>query len=171
MKARGTIKGFTRDYESGKYQMVLELDSRAVVAYDTLKGKDIDVSMYVHKDKRNLDQNALYWSVVGEIATYTKQSTAVIHNLMLRRYGFPMIYEGQIVYAMIPDGADDKVLQDEATHLKPTSQTKVFRDGTVRRTYMLMRGSHDLNKAEFSFLLDGAISEAKEMGVTLHEPS
>lgn len=149
--------------------MILELDSRSVAAYDALKGKDIDVSLYVHKDKRNLDQNAMYWATIGEIATFTGQSTSVIHNLMLRRYGFPLIYDGQIVYAMIPDGADDKVLQDDTVHLKPTSQTKVFRDGTVRRTYMLMRGSHELDKTEFSRLLEGAVSEAKEMGVVLHE--
>jgi len=70
---------------------------------------------------------------------------------------------------MIPDGADEKVLQDEQNHLKPTSQTKVFADGTVRRTYMILRGSHDYDVKEMNRLIDGAVSEAKEMGVVLHE--
>ena len=124
--------------------MILETDYRAVAAFEALNDKDIDITLMAHRDKRNLDQNALYWSVVGEIALATNQSTSVIHNLMLRRYGFPLMYGGQIVYAMIPDG-------------------------TVRRTYMIIRGSHDYNTKEMSRLIDGAISEAKEMGVVLHE--
>ena len=169
MKTRGRIKGFSRDYATGRYQMILETDYRAVAAFEALNDKDIDITMMAHRDKRNLDQNALYWSVVGEIALATNQSTSVIHNLMLRRYGFPLMYGGQIVYAMIPDGTDDIVLKDEQTHLKPTSQVKVMKDGTVRRTYMIIRGSHDYNTKEMSRLIDGAISEAKEMGVVLHE--
>ena len=149
--------------------MILETDYRAVAAFEALNDKDIDITLMAHRDKRNLDQNALYWSVVGEIALATNQSTSVIHNLMLRRYGFPLMYGGQIVYAMIPDGTDDIVLKDEQTHLKPTSQVKVMKDGTVRRTYMIIRGSHDYNTKEMSRLIDGAISEAKEIGVVLHE--
>lgn len=163
------IKGFSRDYESGNYQMTLEVDSRAAAAYDALKGKDIDVNLCEHKTRRSLDQNAIYWSIVNEIATAIKVSTSVMHNMLLRRYGFPLIYDGQVVYAMIPDGADEKVLQDEQNHLKPTSQTKVFADGTVRRTYMILRGSHDYDVKEMNRLIDGAVSEAKEMGVILHE--
>ena len=169
MKTRGMIKGFSRDYESGNYQMILEVDSRAAAAYDALKGKDIDINLSEHKTRRSLDQNALYWSIAGEIASAIKVSTPVMHNMLLRRYGFPLVYDGQVVYAMIPDGADDKVLADEQNHLKPTSQTKVFADGTVRRTYMVIRGSHTYDTKEMNRLIDGAVSEAKEMGVTLHE--
>jgi len=169
VKTRGMINGFSRDYESGNYQMTLEVDSRAAAAYDALKGKDIDVNLCEHKTRRSLDQNAIYWSIVNEIATAIKVSTSVMHNMLLRRYGFPLIYDGQVVYAMIPDGADEKVLQDEQNHLKPTSQTKVFADGTVRRTYMILRGSHDYDVKEMNRLIDGAVSEAKEMGVILHE--
>jgi len=169
MKTRGMIKGFSRDYESGNYQMTLEVDSRAAAAYEALKGKDIDVNLCEHKTRRSLDQNAMYWSIVGEIATAIKVSNPVMHNMLLRRYGFPLIYDGQVVYAMIPDGADEKVLQDEQNHLKPTGQTRLFSDGTVRRTYMVLRGSHSYDTKEMNRLIDGAVSEAKEMGVKLSE--
>ena len=38
------------------------------------------------------------------------------------------------------------------------------------RTYMMLRGSHDYDTKEMSTLIDGVVSEAKELGIETMTP-
>ena len=49
--------------------------------------------------------------------------------------------------------------------MRPTSHTKDGKDGRKWRAYRLIKGSSKYDTKEFSTLLDGAVSEAKEMGL------
>lgn len=119
--------------------------------------------------KRSLNANSLYWSVLTKMARAIGVSNPCLHNLMLRRYGQIETYGGKTVYVVIPDSdeAQKQVDEDEITHLKPTSQTKRGKDGVTYRTYMLLRGSSKYTTQEFSRLVDGLISECKEVGIDI----
>lgn len=119
--------------------------------------------------KRSLSANSLYWQLLTKMAKAIGVSNPCLHNLMLRRYGQVETYGGRTVYVVIPDSdeAQKQVDEDEYTHLKPTSQTKRGKDGVTYRTYMLLRGSSKYNTAEFSRLVDGLISECKEVGIDI----
>jgi hypothetical protein len=69
---------------------------------------------------------------------------------------------------VLPDG-DESIMESETFHVKPTSQVKEGRDGTMFRTYIVMRGSSTYNSQEMSRLIDGAEREAQSMGVHLEE--
>ena len=61
--------------------------------------------------------------------------------------------------------AYNDAMENADYHLKRTSARKEGKDGRMFRIYVVMQPSHTYNTAEFSKLLEGVISEAKEMGL------
>lgn len=164
MKARLRDLSFTMNGES-VLTIVTKEDVRSL--WDDLHADDVEVIIKKHKTKRGLSSNGLYWSTLAQLARKLNVSNAYMHNVMLRRYGQPERFEDQVVYIMLPDTleAENKALEAETYHLRPTSQTKAGKDGLTYRAYMLMRGSSTYNTEEFSRLLDGLLSDCKEMGI------
>ena len=121
------------------------------------------------KKKRSLDQNAMYWAVLTQVAKKLNISNPRCHNLMLRRYGVPERYGDQAVYVVLPDTdeAAERAAEAETYHLKPTSQVKAGKDGNNYRTYLLLRGSSTYDSGEMSRLVNGLLDEAKELGIEM----
>ena len=163
MKARLKDLSFTRDGES-VLSITTKEDCREL--WDNLNGTDIEVSIKQYKTKRGLSANALYWSTLTELARKLGYSNAAMHNIMLRKYGWPEKYDDQIVYIMLPDTeeAEKKALEADTYHLRPTGQIKPGRGGPYR-AYMLMRGSSTYNTQEFSRLLDGLLEACNDVGI------
>ena len=95
-----------------------------------------------------------------------------LHNLLLRRFGEDEDIDGQTVYLILPDSheAEKKAQESETYHLRPTSQTKEGKDGKTYRTWVLLKGSHDMDTKAFSRLLDGLIEECKAQGIDTMTP-
>ena len=55
--------------------------------------------------------------------------------------------------------------------MKPTSEVKQGRDGEMYRTYIMLRGSSAYNTKEMSRLINGIVSECKEMGIETLPPN
>lgn len=152
--------------QSGQYLMI-----RTPLAKDVVESLDPDkvysIEIKEKKKKRSLDQNALYWVVLTEVAKKLRISNPRCHNLMLQRYGVPERYGDQSVYVVLPDTeeATEKALEAETYHLKPTSQVKTGRDGNNYRTYLLLRGSSTYNTSEMSRLVNGLLDEATQLGI------
>lgn len=130
-------------------------------------GQQYVVKIKQYRPKRSLDANALYWSLLNQLATALNTSTSELHNIMLRRYGQPERYGEQFVYVVLPetDDAQKKADNAETYHVKPTSQIKEGKDGIMYRTYMLLRGSSTYDTKEMARLIDGLISECNEAGI------
>lgn len=87
---------------------------------------------------------------------------------MLSRYGQPEIIDDHLMTVILLDSIDWK--QIEYLHLKPTTSTRVLDDGKLYRVYYVIRGSHTYDSKEMSVLIDGIISEAKELGIETLPP-
>ena len=96
-----------------------------------------------------------------------KISTSVVHNILLRRYGALEVIDGETLTIMVADTeeAEENVLNSDLYHLKPTSFTKEGKDGRMFRSYRVLKGSSSYDSKEMATLIDGAVSEAKEMGI------
>lgn len=128
-----------------------------------------------HKKKRSLSQNNYYWTLLGKVATKTAKfgvSVNEIHNRNLRDLGYFERINDELVCVYIPDTdeAEKAALNAESYHIKPTSQTRVGKDGQVFRCYIMLRGSHTFNTAEMSALVDLMVQEAKQVGVETMTP-
>ena len=146
---------------------------------ETFTGKPLDVIAFLmaaedkealydlslHKDvkRRSLSANNYFYALCTKIAEKLRISLNEVHNQMLSRYGYPEYIDDKIVYFILPDKVDVNKL--EGVHLKATSKTQVLDNGDLNRVYIVMRGSHTLNSVEMARLIDGVISEAKELGI------
>ena len=172
MRFAGTINSAGKDYATGKYMLDIRTDENAEKIFDSFNGHEVEIEVKRRSEKRSLDANAYYWVIVTKISEKLNVSKPYLHNLMLRRYGQIALLDDKAVYVVIPDTekAELQTLEAETYHLKPTSQVKCGRDGMTYRTYMMLRGSSDYNTAEMSILIDGAVSEAKELGIETLPP-
>lgn len=126
-----------------------------------------------HKEKRSINQNSYYWTLVGKVAQKTKVSSTVIHNQNLRDLGLVLRVNDCVVPIYLPDTdeAEETALNAETYHIKPTSQVKEGNCGQVFRCYVMLRGSSSFNVDEMSALLDLMIQEAKAQGIETMTPS
>lgn len=120
-----------------------------------------------HKEKRTMTQNAYYWALITEVARKKRQSVPYTHNYELRSARYARWVNNQLVLVKIPDTdeAEETVMEQVEYHLAPTNQ----RDGN-KRIYVLLRGSSELNTAEFAHLLDCLIQDAHSVGVETLTP-
>lgn len=171
MTYRGTIKNLSLDWITRKPEVTLQLDARAE-DIEKLKDKPLSVELKQYRKKRSLDANAYYWKLITDLSEKLGQSKDYMHNHMLRKYGQVEIIDGQAVYTVIPDTdeAQKKVDEAQTYHLKPTSQVKAGRGGLMYRTYMMLRGSSDYNTKEMSCLINGLVSECKDVGIETMTP-
>ena len=171
MKCIGSLKSISLDWLTKKTEVTLEVDANAEDV-ERLKDKKLSVEMKQYRKKRSLDSNSYYWVLVQKIAEALNQSTSWTHNYMLRKYGQIEIIDGKAVYLVIPDTETAQSRADEAEtyHIKPTSQVKEGKGGIMYRTYMMLRGSHEYNTEEMSHLIDGAVSDAKDLGIETLPP-
>ena len=121
-----------------------------------------------YRQKRSIDANAYYWVLVTKLARVLETSNAEIHNILLSRYGFPEIIDGQLMRLSLPESeeTEKRVKSAEEYHLKATTQVISGKDGKSYRTYILMRGSHGYNTEEMARLINGLITECKDAGFT-----
>lgn len=122
-----------------------------------------DLSLHKEVKKRSLSANNYFYALITKIAEKLKISLNEVHNQMLSRYGYPEFVDDKVVYFILPDSIDVNKL--EGVHLKATSKTQVLDNGDLNRVYLVMRGSHTYNTVEMARLIDGVISEAKELGI------
>lgn len=71
-----------RDIVTGKWNLSFSTDQNIAEAAQTFSGKDIDVKLKQHREKRSLDANAYYWCLLTKLAKIHGWSNAEAHNRM-----------------------------------------------------------------------------------------
>lgn len=168
MELRGKLVHITREPKAGKEWITFGVDKVPPEAY-SLQEKDLAITVKPYRKKRSLNANAYYWALIEEIATATGTPKPMCHNMMLRRYGVLEQVEGENLMVFIPDTdeADNKVMNAETYHFRPTSRTKTADDGRTFRAYLVLKGSSAYDTKEMAALIEGVISEAKELGIEI----
>ena len=128
--------------------------------------KDLDITLKLYKEKRSLNANAYFHVLVEKIAGVMKATHTEIHNQLIADYGY---HDPDIPPIILDDRVDWRRL--DSIHLQPTDHTKMMENGQLYRIYYVMRGSHTYDTAEMSRLIDGTVSEAKELGIETLTPS
>lgn len=164
MKVKADSLNIVQDILNGGFVLqmhITEIPSGA----EKLREEALAVSITKWRERRSLTANAYYWVLVSKIAEAAGMSNARAHNMLLRSYGVPETIGGQLTIAMLPVEAEDEILERELYHLKPTSKTKIGKDGQIFRAYILLKGSSDYDTKEMARLIDGTVEEAKMLGL------
>ena len=166
MEFKGKISSAFRDIVTGKWNLTFSTDQNVAEAAQIFSGKDIDVKLKRHKEKRSLDANAYYWCLLTKLARIHGWSNAEAHNRMLRDYGQYEQVEGQLIVVPLPDTdqTEREVLNKMEYHLALTSKITIMKDET-KRVYLLLRGSSTYNTEEMARLISGLIEECRYSGI------
>lgn len=173
MKCTGRLDGLMVDCLERKQKIVLAVNEDVRKAYENLRDCErLSIEIKKYRAKRSLDANAYYWQLLTKVAEAVDISKPAAHNLMLRRYGQTLFIDGLPVCITIPDTikAERQVDDSETCHLRPTSQVREGKDGVMYRTYKMLRGSSDYDTKEMSKLIDGLVTEAKQLGIETLPP-
>lgn len=120
-----------------------------------------ELTIAKRKKKRSNDANAYYWSLVDKIADAMGSTKAEIHSQLLGDYGAVKTDEnGEMVTLLLKVGTDPQGFAEYTTFLAtyPVGQE-------TYNVFAVCKGSSEMNTKEFSRLLDGTISECKELGI------
>ena len=130
--------------------------------------QEYDVTIKKRNSKRSLNANNYHWSLCEQIAKALKTSKYQVHNQLMIDYGTDWTDEdGRRSFVMMKD--DDRYLRSETIHYRPTDATE-DRKGTLYRWFVLLLPSHLMDTAQMSSLIDGTVSEAKELGIDTRTP-
>lgn len=133
-----------------------------------LVGEEVDIKAEKHRQKRSLNANSYLRVLEGKIADALGADKNEIHNDMLARYGqYMKDKDGNIVFCLYRADIDYRGL--ETPHLKPTGKTE-DRNGVMYSWFVEMKPSHEYNTKEMAKLIDGVISEAKELDIETVTP-
>jgi len=152
MKARGKLKDIRMPFRGTFPEVTISLraDAEAVEKY---LDKDLDVTIVTHRNRRSLDANALLWACLGEIAKALRSDVWSVYLYMLERYG-------KFTYILVKPEAVEGV---KAVWRETKEVGETVKDGERMIEMLCYFGSSTYNSKEFSILLDGVISEMKEM--------
>lgn len=166
---RAKTESITWGLDEGGYFLKIRTSLARQITEAIKAGVVYVVEIKRHRKRRSLDQNDMYWGLLSKVAEAAKISKPRAHNLMLRRYGQLMTFDGEVARLVLPDTdeTEDKIAEMEHNHYKPTSEVRPGKNGKMYRTYLLLKGSHEMDTAEMTRLIDGVMDEAKQMGLTL----
>jgi len=168
MKFTGKLKEPIIDYLTGRLTLLFETREDFRQAYEELKDKEIlSLEIKPYRKKRSLDANSYYWVLLTKLCKVLQIASPEAHNMMLCKYGQPVIIDGQLARMPLPDteDADHKIRNSMEYHLKPTSDVKTGKDGITYRTYLMLRGSSEYNTDEMATLIGGLITDCKDAGI------
>lgn len=133
-------------------------NSQEIISWLFQQDRDKVFEVKEHKEKRSLNANAYAWSLITKIADALRTSKEECYLEMLKRYGQSEIVS---VLSQIDVSGYFKYYEPLAT---ATLQGKEFTH------YKIYKGSSEYNSIEMSILIDGIVSEAKELGIETIPP-
>lgn len=121
------------------------------------EGKPLQLEIKPVRKQRSLNANAALWLLLNEMAARLKTSKDELYIEMLSRYGV-------FTHVVVKPNIVDRVKAEWRTVRELGEVTINGKTGVQLQCYF---GSSTYDTKEFTRLLDGVISEAREMGITL----
>jgi hypothetical protein len=155
--------------ESGKPELVLSLtcnkheivpevqELRDILA----KGKLLAVEIKQHRHKRSLDANAYMWVLLSELAAALHTTKDELYLVMLERYGV-------FTHVVVKPNVVDRVKQEWRTVRELGEVTIKGQTGIQLQCFF---GSSTYDTAEMARLIDGVVSECKELDIETMTPA
>jgi hypothetical protein len=162
MEFTGKIQNVTKDWMNNQFQITFTVNEDSAIN-EIQKIKDcekLSIKAVKHREKRSLDANAYMWVLLQKIAEVVQQDKWNIYIEMLGRYGV-------FTHIIVKPNVVDKVKEEWRT-VKELGEVCV--NGTTGIQLQCYFGSSTYNTKEMSVLIDGVVSEARELGIETLTP-
>lgn len=144
---------------NGKALITFEVDKDALEQIEGIKEGLLVIEATKYKEKRSKDANAYFWVLADKIARKVKSDKWSIYLWLVSKYGVFIDLE---VMSEAVEEFKDKVQQD-------FRYIETIEEGAMTRLRCYY-GTHTYNKQEMSEIIQGTISEAKELGIDTLTP-
>lgn len=165
MKIRGRLQGVSKDWAKNVwvYSFCSSVQPTEVAEELNQFGeKLLDIEVKKHSERRSLSANSYFHALLSQIADKLGESKTAVKNSLICRYGQPMFVADEIavIKTQIPP---EQMREADSLHCKPMQNR--HENGKDIYFYQVYRGSSDLDSKEMAILIDGTISEAKDLGI------
>lgn len=118
---------------------------------ENLKNKKLVITLEEDKEKRSLNANSYYWSLMNLLKDILNLPLNELHLKMLESYG-------QGTYIKV-DKKAKYIIEGSIRYYKLLEETEEYAE------YLILLGSSEMNTKQFSNLLQGVIQEAEAQGI------
>lgn len=152
---KGRISDIKIDYLRKTQNIIFETPDDIRAELDDLKDAELSIEVKKYRKKRSLDANGMLWSCLGEIAAVLRTDKWSVYLEMLKRYGkyTYILVKPHVVDAMRAQWRETEIVGEVEVNGQKSVQMLCY------------FGSSTYDSKEFSVLLDGVISEMKELGL------
>ncbi len=165
MKATSIRLSFTENHVP-EIALTLDLSPRAAQdatqkAKDVLaRGKSLEVDIRQHRQKRSLDANAYMWVLLSKMAEVLSTTKDELYLEMLARYGV-------FTHIVVKPEIVERVKAEWRTVRELGEVTVNGKTGVQLQCYF---GSSTYDSKEMAALIDGVVSECKDLGIETMTP-
>ena len=157
MEFTGKIAAITKDWNTEQLQVVFTVNEPSAI--DSIlamqKCEKLSIKAVRFKTRRSTDANAMLWKCLGEMAAALTADKWDIYLKMLKRYG-------KFTYICVHPSAVESV-KKQWRECEEVGEIKI--NGQKAIQMLCYYGSSTYDTQEFSVLLNGVISEMREMGL------
>lgn len=133
------------------------VEAKGVIA----KGKELAVEIKQYRKRRSNDANSYFWLLVGKLAAAMRTSTDEVYLLMLERYGV-------FTHIVVKPHIVEQVKKQWRTVRELGEVTVNGKTGIQLQCYF---GSSTYDSLQMSVLIDGVVSECKDLGIETIPPA
>lgn len=121
--------------------------------------KELDIELKIYRENRSLDANRYAWKLITMIADVLRENKESVYLMMLKRYG-----QSEMVSVL-----SDINVEGYFKYYEDVARVKL--QGKDFTHYKVYKGSSEYDTREMSILIDGIVSEAKELGIETMTPN
>lgn len=161
MRFTGKLLSVNRDWRTGEYNIVFSVNEKSELSeIEKIQNLDkLSIEAKQYRAKRSLDANALLWACLSEIAVALRTDKWDVYLTMLKRYG-------KYTYICVKPNIVEAV---KAQWRECEEIGTININGQEAVQLLCYFGSSTYDTKEMSVLIDGVISEMKEMGLQTPE--
>lgn len=157
---KGKLLELARNYKSGDWIASFSVQSDDIAKiYQDLENQEVDIEIKKYRKKRSKNANALLWECLGKMAAALQTDAWTLYLHMLKRYG-------QYTYIVARERAVEAI-KAQWREVEVVGEIDIHGEKSVQ--LLCFYGSHTYDTKEFARLLDGVISEMKEIGLPTPE--
>lgn len=151
---------------NGKQRVTFEIDTDFRSRAEHLREKELDIDVREHREKRSKNANAYFHLLVNKIAAETGESDDTVKARLVVEYGAVDHEPSGIKSGCI--ARYDVDVTKYCPYVRCVD-SKII-DGTMFKCYLFYKHTSDMDTKEMARLIDGAISEAQELGIETESP-
>ncbi len=163
------MRGRLIDFSYGvnrKARLTVELDTDFREGYDALKDFDVEVTVKKWRRKRSKNANAYFHVLVNEIAQTTGESDEAVKQRLVLDYGtVDRDSDGNKVALKVLPGVDFIKYYKYAKYIESREEGDL-----IFNIYLVYKHTSEMDTKEMARLIDGAIQEARELGIDTDTP-